>query len=141
MTDMEETSVHRYKLAIKNRMFNKTKGWFEGRHLITVFNTTEPILSGFTQQGRVANITINKLVYKVFGAGKDKGNLGRWAWTRFQVKEGKRLRGVTVYRPGKAGTQGSGTVHAQHLRFLQLTNNDKTPREAMMEDLKVEIEK
>ena len=88
---MEETNVYWYKILIKNRIFDKTKGWFEGRHLITAFNTTESILSERSQQGGVANIAMNNLVYKEFDTSKDKSNLRRWVWTILQGKEGKRL--------------------------------------------------
>ena len=50
MIGVKETNVYWYKLAIKNRIFDKTKGWFAGRNVITAFNTTEPALSERSQQ-------------------------------------------------------------------------------------------
>ena len=49
------------------------------------------------------------------------------------------LRIATVYRPCKKG--GSSSAYVQQLRWLAKENRDREPREALMEDLKLDIDK
>ena len=94
------------------------------------------------QPGGVASFTTNKLAYKIFGKnnGQDESNLGRWVWTKYQGKDGKILRVVTVYRPVKKGEGGSQSTYKQHLRWLVKNKDDRDPRTALMEDLSLQIE-
>ena len=134
-----ESNTYWPQLNSKARLWDKTKGWFEGIHLNTGFNKTEKKISKRYQPGGVACITTNKLAYKVVEKGEDATLLGRWAWTRYQGKNNRMLRVATVYRPCKNG--GSSSAYVQQLRWLAKENLDREPREALMEDLKVDIEK
>ena len=53
---MAETNSYWPKIPIGQRLFDKTKEWFEARHLSVGFNKTESRLSRF-QPGGVATIT------------------------------------------------------------------------------------
>ena len=70
--------------------------------------------------------------------GEDKSLLGRWAWTRFEGKDKRRLRVITLYRPCING--GSRSAYAQQLRWLMKENKSRTPRAALLEDLKAEVD-
>ena len=49
------------------------------------------------------------------------------------------LRVITVYRPRK--TEGSKTAYTQQLRYLTKIQDERNPREVLINDLKTEIKK
>ena len=52
------------------------------------------------------------------------------------------MRIVTAYRPTYKGNQaGPFTVHAQHKSYLNRTNDTRSPREAMLQDLEKQLRK
>ena len=120
------------------RLWDKTRGWFEGLHVHTSYNTNEPTISKRYQPGGVASFTKNKLAYKIMGKGVDVSNLGRWSWTKFQGKGSRVLRIVTAYRPCSSG--GIRSTVTQHLRQLAKDNRDVHPRKAFMDDLSLEVQ-
>ena len=98
-----EVNIYWQKMDKDKRLWDKTRGWFEGLHVHTSYNTNEPTISKRYQPGGVASFTKNKLAYKIMGKGIDMSNLGRWSWTTFQGKEGRVLRVITAYRPCNIG--------------------------------------
>ena len=100
-------------------------------------NTLEPRISTLSQPGGVASIIVDKLAHKVDASGKDFTGLGRWTWTKFKGKNSMHLRVITVYRPCK--TEGSKTAYTQQLRYLTKIQDERNPREVLMDDLKTEI--
>ena len=137
-----EANVFWPKINVKKRLWDRTRGWFEGLSINTAYNTNDVNISKRYQPGGVASFTTNKLAYKIFGKnnGQDESNLGRWVWTKYQGKDGKILRVVTVYRPVKTGGGGSQSTYKQHLRWLVKNKDDRDPRTALMEDLSLQIE-
>ena len=73
-------------MGTKERLWDKTHGWFEGVNINYSFNCNEPNISTRFQPGGVASFTINKLAYKITDKGIDESGLGRWAWTNYQGK-------------------------------------------------------
>ena len=72
-----ESNTYWPLLNTRERLWDKTKGWFEGIHLNTGFNKTEKKISKRYQPGGVASLTKNKLAYKFLSKGIDQSNLER----------------------------------------------------------------
>ena len=80
-------------------------------------------------------ITTDEAVNRLRDSGKDSTGLGRWVWMRFQGRNGHVTRVVSIYRPCN-GNNGAASVHAQHVRYLKgVQERDRSPREALYEDL------
>ena len=67
-------------------------------------------------------------------SGKDRRELGRWAWTRYRGRGGVNVRFVTAYRPvlNKLGVQ---SVWNQQKSFFEGMKDDGCPRQIFIEDL------
>ena len=91
------------------------------------------------QWGGTGVCSYGKLTHYSMGVGTDKTGLCRWTWARYRGKQGIILRVVSIYMPNE-NTNGTISVPAQHKRFLQENNDDRSPREAFREDLAKELE-
>ena len=135
---LAETHTYWPKVDKKKRLWDKTRGWFEAQNINTAFNKTEKCISTRYQPSGIVSIATKKIAYKVMDKGEDKSLLGRWAWTRFEEKDKRRLRVITLYRSCING--GSRSAYAQQLRWLMKENKSRTPRAALLEDLKAEVD-
>ena len=79
-----------------------------------------------------------KLHHYAMGAGTDPTGLGRWTWSRHRGKAGMKLRIVSIYQPCK-NTAGALSVWSQHKQYLQNHNDDRNPRTAFLQDLKLAL--
>jgi len=98
------------------------------------------------QWGGTAIITRGKLAQTYMGQGEDPTRLGRWVWMRFKGRNGLTLRIVSVYCPNPPSSSGRSkskdqSVHQQHLKYLNDKNDDRTPRDAFLEDLEEDLTK
>jgi hypothetical protein len=100
------------------------------------YNKKEIEISEPLQAGGVGVIATNIMTPRCTSKGTDPSGLGRWAWTRIEGTTGFHSRIVSVYRPCTPSQQGAGTVYEQHRRTFPA---DTDPREAILDDLKVEI--
>ena len=66
----------------KDKIWERTKGWFEDIHLTVAYNTEDKLAQPY-QYGGVLNITKNRMAHKVIGSGYDSRRWGRWAWTKY----------------------------------------------------------
>ena len=139
MMGMAEGNINWQKMGPTERLWDRTRGWFENRSLNCAHNTTEPRLSSRSQPGGVASMATNAFSTKVEGSGKDPTGLGRWIWTHFGGKNGMKLKVFTIYRP--CDSKGVNTTFMQQLRYLQKDQDDRNPRRALLEDLGMEVEK
>ena len=139
MMGMAEANICWPKADQKNRLWDRTRGWFECSNVNYAHNTLEPRISTLSQPGGVASIIVDKLAHKVDASGKDFTGLGRWTWTKFKGKNNMHLRVITVYRPCK--TEGSKTAYTQQLRYLTKIQDERNPRDVLMDDLRTEIKK
>ena len=145
MIGMAEANTFWPKVKTHLSLYERTKEWFEARHLKTSYNQKDIDAPRF-QPGGVATMTVDKLAYKVVESGEDSKKLGRWTWIRLRGRNDKHLRVATVYRPcvpsaGSNRSQGSFTVHCQHMRGLLKDGDTRLPRRALMEDLQEEVAK
>lgn len=56
-----ESNIYCPKINIKNRLWDKNRGWFEGLSINTDFNTAEHNISNRYQPGGFTSFTVNKL--------------------------------------------------------------------------------
>ena len=86
-------------------------------------------------------IVRNKASISWISSGSDKTGLGRWVWTRHRGKDNITLRIYSAYCTcSPHNSLGSGTVHKQQERYFHRELDDRSPREAFLEDLKSDIE-
>jgi hypothetical protein len=88
---MVELGICWHQLPMKDRLWERTRGWFEAIKLSLAYNKKEP-LSQPVQWGGTAVWSINKAVHRAIESGEDASGLGRWTWTRYQG------RGSTVQK-------------------------------------------
>ena len=139
MMGIAEANIYWPKADPKNRLWDRTRGWFECSNVNYAHNTLEPRISTLSQPGGVVSIIIDTMQHKVDASGKNFTGLGRWTWTKFKGKNNRHLWVITVYRPCK--TEGSKTAYTQQLRYLTKIKDERDSREILMEDLKSEIKK
>ena len=89
--------------------------------------------------GGVAMFSFNTMKARTLDKGVDTSGLGRWVWTRYKGRNNLIFRVVTGYRPVADGGDGTYTVFSQQEAVLKCKNDDRTPREAFLEDLKTEL--
>ena len=106
-----ETNVNWKKVQHQDRLYERSKSWWEASRVHHASNLTDQT-SPKHQFGGVANFSVGKISFRGQSHGKDPTNLGRWVWTRYNGKEGIKLKVITAYAPGPYTTTGS--VNAQH---------------------------
>jgi hypothetical protein len=99
----------------EEKLFFRTKGWWESLHLNYSNNITlQP--STHRKFGGTALFSINKASHRVVEKGKDNSNLGRWVWTRYRGRNNQTLRIIAAYRPNPPS--GPFTVYAQQNAYF-----------------------
>ena len=91
-----EVNVCWHKLAPRNRLEERTMGWFEMLHRSVSYNFRDRMTSRH-QFGGTAIFSINNAASRVMGSGRDSTGLGRWTWTRFRGRNGIATRIVCAY--------------------------------------------
>jgi Reverse transcriptase (RNA-dependent DNA polymerase) len=119
-----------------DKLYYRTKGWFESLHLSYANNCTSSPLAPH-QWGGTALFSINKAAHRVIDKGCDKSKLGRWCWTRYRGKNNLTLTIITGYRPNPPS--GPLSVYAQHRHFLNQNHDTRCPRLAFLQDICAEI--
>jgi exonuclease III len=90
------------------------------------------------QWGGTGVLCRGKIKHYTMGTGGDPTGLGRWTWARIRGKCGMVLRYVSVYCPCENKT-GKIAVWTQQKTYFQIHNDDRDPRRAFMEDLKMHV--
>jgi hypothetical protein len=90
------------------------------------------------QWGGVAQCSIDEASSRIHSTGVDPTGLGRWAWTRYQGKEGYGLRVLFAYRCNEK-TEHAGSVYNQQKAYFDSIGAPRNPRDAFWEDLISEI--
>lgn len=75
------------------------------------------------------------MAHRVISSGRDPTGLGRWCWTCYRGQHDVTLRIITAYCPGGSASSGERTIFWQHQRYLDSQFDNRTPPEAMLEDL------
>jgi hypothetical protein len=133
---MSEIGLNWTKIGANDRWFERVSGKFRKSRSVFAHNVTELHQSKVLQPGGVGLLSTDEVTHRITDTGKDPTGLGRWCWTRFQGKNGIRVRIISVYRP--CNTPGATTTYQQQLRFLRYHGVEHEPREALYEDLYME---
>ena len=132
-----ETNKHWKSLPIKDRLPERTKGWFESLHRSTAYYENYP--DAFPQQfGGVTLWSMGQAAHRVTTSGRDPSGLGRWTWTRYSGASGFALRVICGYRPvdNKKGPQ---SVWNQHKQYYDDNDIDNCPRQQFIEDISKQL--
>ena len=138
---ISEVNINWNKVEQAERWEERTSEWWENFKSITAHNTEDEATRA-VQQGGCLQVAQNKASNCFTDSGRDPTGLGRWVWTRHCGKNGISLCVISAYRPCAPHSRlGQGTIHRQHLRYLHSHQDDRAPREALLEDLSLDISK
>jgi hypothetical protein len=91
-----------------NKLWSRTKEWWEHLHISFAHNTTfTPVEE--KQFGGAAIFTVNDIAHRVIAKGRDITNLSRWSWTKLQGKGNHTLTIIAAYRPNPPSADPSGS--------------------------------
>ncbi len=133
---MAEIGLNWTKISSNDRWFERISGKFRTSRSVFAHNATELHHSKVLQPGGVGLISTDDVTHRITATGKDPTGLGRWCWTRFQGKNGVKVRMVSVYRPCES--PGATTTYQQQLRQLRHHTVEFEPRAALYEELFME---
>jgi hypothetical protein len=103
---------------------------------VAAYNTHENFSR--RQYGGTFHLTFGALAARVVDTGVDDSNLGRYAWTKFQGRNGHIARIVSVYVPCRSSrSSGDLTVMNQHRRYFENNGRLECPRTILLEDLRL----
>ena len=134
---MSEVGLCWKKLGIEDQWFERTFGKFKATRACLAYNKTELEMTKKLQTGGVGVVAADDVVHRITEQGRDESGLGRWAWLRFQGRQGVKIRVISVYRP--CDSDGPETVNQQHQRYLTKKKRLEAPREALYVDLYEEM--
>ncbi len=129
---MAETHIDWRLIREEDRLYLRTKEWWESSHLSFSYNCSGTPITAH-QYGGTALFSLSKASHRAIAKGADPTKLGRWSWTRYRGRNNHTLRVIVGYRPNPPG--GPFTVYAQHLTFFNSQDKDLCPREAFLHDL------
>ena len=130
-----ETNKCWHLLEEEDRWKSRSKGWWESSSTVIAYNIKDNELSSPFQPGGTMVHSINKSAHRVIEKGRDTTGLGRWSWIRYRGKHDVILQVISAYRPCVPRDPGESTVHSQHQRYLDNNDDNRRPRQAMLEDL------
>ena len=133
----QELNVCWAKVAHKNKMWERFKGWEENFKLSVAYNTTDKNAKAF-QPGGTAIMTIGKVSHMWDSSGVDKSSLGRWTWTRYQGSGGRHVRVISIYKP-VPNIRRCNAVYMQQYTYSLQHRQGICPKEMFYMDLKEEI--
>jgi hypothetical protein len=129
---LAETNVDWRIVREEDKLYFRTKEWWESLHLSWTHNSTQKPITA-RQFGGTAIFSMGPAAHRVVDKGADPSNLGRWTWTRYRGKNNYTLRIISAYRPNPPN--GPFTVYAQHNAYFHTTGNPRCPRKAFLQDL------
>jgi hypothetical protein len=134
---MAELGLRWHKLPTKDRLWERTRGWFESIKTTAAYNQHEEHTQ-IVQWGGTSIWSINNAVHRAIESGADLSGLGRWSWTRYQGRGNVTLRVISAYRPCQS--QGPLTVYAQHQNHFDSQDIEGCPRDLFTAHLLEELE-
>ena len=136
------TEINKYwpKVEEQDKWRERTLGWWRASKTTLAYNRKD-ITSSTFQPGGVSITSIDTITHRCIGNGVDESGLGRWAWQLFRGKDEITIRTIVAYRPCKPSVAGPSTAYNQQRRYFDAINRDICPREAIKQDLGMEIEK
>jgi hypothetical protein len=106
---------------------------------VAAYNTHENFSR--RQYGDTFQLTFGDLASRVVDTGVDDRNLGRFAWTQFQGRNGHRARVISIYVPCRSSrSSGELTVMNQHQRHFEANGMTDCPRKILLEDIRQQLQ-
>jgi hypothetical protein len=97
-------------------------------------------LRSIRQYGGTAQISRGNEALRHVDRGADPSGLGRWVWQQYMGKDQRVLRVITAYCPIKTTTAGLYTVYRQHWAHFESQGQERDPRDAILADLRLQIQ-
>jgi len=135
---MVEMGICWHQLPMKDRLWERTRGWFESLKVTAAYNRHDKH-TPTVQWGGTSLWSLNNAAHRVFDSGDDPSGLGRWSWTRYQGRSNITLRVISAYHP--CASTGPLTVYSQHQNYFDKENIDGCPRNLFTMHLLTEITK
>jgi hypothetical protein len=89
------------------------------------------------QYGGTFQLTFGALAARVVDTGVDSRNLGQYAWTKFQGRNGHVARIVSIYVPCRMSCSSKDlTVMNQHRQYLESRGIFACPRTVLLDDIR-----
>ena len=130
-----EVNLNWSKLPPREQWAERSSGWWENSITSMAWNREDEATSS-SQPGGCLQMVKDKAATSWTESGNDETGLGRWTWTRHKGKNNITVKIYTAYRTCVPHNKlGESTVHRQHLRYLHRHHDDRTPRQALLEDL------
>jgi hypothetical protein len=99
------------------------------------YNTHENF--SWRQYSGTFQLTFGALAARVVDTGVDDRQLGRYAWTKFQGRNGHVARIVSIYVPCKSSrSSGDLTIMNQHQRYFDAQEISGCPRQLLLDNIR-----
>ena len=121
-----------------HRWNERIRGWWENYRSNISYNYKDCNNTSYQPGGNIL-LSIGKPTFSTIAQGSDTKGLGRWCWTRYRGKHDVTTRVICAYRPCKPNIPGPNTTYSQHQRLFDMSQDDRCPRAAILEDLEKEI--
>jgi hypothetical protein len=135
-TDVEAGQEHGLNmpmLAGEDSLEERMADISDGR-VTTAYNVWDKRIEKHLYGGTMITTT-KEATHRTISTSVDPTKMGRWASVLLAGKKGFKTRIVSVYNPIGTST-GSRSVNAQQQRQLRTLGDTRTPRKALVEDLK-----
>jgi hypothetical protein len=123
-----ETNIDWRLLREQDRLYARTKEWWESLHLSLSHNYATPPADR-RQWGGNALFSIAKASHRVIEKRSDPLKLGRWSWTKFRGRDNHVLKVYCAYCPNPPS--GPLSVFAQQRNALLRQQDSRNPRVAL----------
>jgi hypothetical protein len=134
-----EMGLKWHKLPTRDRLWERTRGWFESLKITAAYNRHDSDDLSIQQWGGTSLWSINNAAHRAIDSGSDPYDLGRWSWTRYCGRGNITLRVISAYRP--CNSSGPLTVYAQHQNYFDEEDIDGCPRTLFTTHLSAELNK
>ena len=134
---MAELGLRWHKIPTKDRLWERTHGWFESIKVAVAYNQHKDHKQT-VQWGGTSIWSINNAIHRAIESGADLSGLGRWSWTRYRGRGNVTLRVISAYRP--CLSHGPLTVYAQHQNYFDSKDIEGCPRDLFTSHLLEELD-
>jgi hypothetical protein len=143
---VSETDLNWGALSTESQFQERIRNTWEKTHSSLAYNCTAPSSrsrqktkgqSQFIQYSDVALLTTTQAAHRVSGSGRDPTGLGRWTWTSYKGKSSVSLKVACAYCP--CASDEALLTYSQHVNYFYEHDDDRCPRQAFLDDLKVEL--
>jgi hypothetical protein len=133
MIGLAETNLAWHLLPPRQRLKERTWGWFQQLSISSVYASKFPVISPF-QVGGTATLAINDCVHRVHSMECDQSGMGRWSSIQLRWKNQTSIRLIFAHCCMK-NINGPLSVWNQQRFVLDSTNQPEDPIDAFDNDI------